>query len=47
MIARVTKALARWHAARAYLAALFGRDEESGRQERLHDLVKKIVEQKE
>jgi hypothetical protein len=45
VITRLAKALMKWHATKAYLAALFGRDEESSRQERLHDLAKKIVEQ--
>lgn len=45
MISRIAKALARWHALRAYLACLFGRDEESSRQERLHDLAKALVEE--
>ena len=39
--------LVRWHAWRAYLAALFGLDETSSRQERLHDLAKKIREARE
>lgn len=44
MISRIARALARWHAVRAYLACLLGRDEKSARQERLHDLAKVLVE---